>query len=266
MTAMGADGNGREIGPRERIGMIAVLKGAVARLRAAGWRAVVVWLAIGGAAYAVQMGFTALGVRPAAPQATGWYPAYALVSAAVSGAGVAWALRLLVQGRVAWLTFDRRFVECAGLLAALTLAFLAMSAVYTGFAMAMGPASMAAGLAGLAAAIGYIVAAYVSLKLTLWPVGRLTGRTEVTAVRSWRLMRKATRGLILGYLVLLIPLIAVVGAAMAPIMAAGGEARGLTLVVLQFGTAAFSLAAYAMTATLWTLRVENPATVADVFD
>jgi len=266
MTAMTTDGERRGIGPGQRIGTITVLKGAVARLRAAGWRAAVVWLAIGGAAYAVQIGFAALGVRPAAPQATGWYPAYALVSAMVGGAGVAWALRLLVQGRAAWLTFDRRFVECAGLLAALTLAFLAISAVYTGFATAMGPASAAAGVAGLGVGIAYIAAAYVSLKLTLWPVGRLTGRTEVTAARSWRLMRKATRGLILGYLVLLIPLIVVAGAAMAPIVAAGGEARGLTLVVLQFGTAAFSLAAYAMTATIYTLRVENPATVADVFD
>lgn len=255
----------RGVGINERIGTITVLKGAVARLRAAGWRAAVIWLAIGGAAYATQVGFTALGVRPAEPQANGGYTAYALVSAAVSGAGVAWALRLLVQGRAAWLTFDRRFVECAGLLGALTLAFLAISGAYTAFAGAVAPDSGAAGMAGLGVGVAYLLAAYVSLKLTLWPVGRLTGRIEVTAARSWRLMRKATRGLILAYLLLLIPLIVVAGAAMAPIIAAGGEARGLTLVVLQFSTAAFSLVAYAMTATLYALRVEAPATVADVF-
>lgn len=263
-TLAGGEGDRQAIARNERIGTMILVRGALARLRDAGWRAVVVWLVIAVAGLAVQWGAVRAGVAIAMPGPTPGYLIYAALSAALSGLAAAWGVRLFIGRGVGWLKPDRRLFEGGGIMAALSLGFFVISWLYTGPSQA----GVSQGLVVAGALGGFVlffVFAFVSLRLTLWPIGRLMGRGEVTPARSWRLMRRATRGLILGYMLLALPAIVIAAALLGGVMAVTGS-PDIRTAAIQLAAAAVGVAGYGLVATLYEIRVENPASVADVFD
>jgi len=264
MTAAASDGRVL-LGPGERIGAIALVRGALARLRVAGWRAVIVWLVVGGAGLAVQMGFTQAGVPVATATATPGYLGYALVSSVVSGLSAAWGIRLMLRGGAGWLKPDRGLFEAAGLYAAMTAIMLAISALMGVGAegAAEDPGVLVVVILATVLLFGY---AFAALRLTLWPVARLAGR-HLTAGAAWPLMRRATRGLLLAYVLVALPVIVAASVVLGVVVAAaGGGNIPPRIAVLQLAAGAVAVGGYGLIATLWTLRVEARATLADVFD
>jgi len=253
--------------PRERIGTITLIKGAIARVRAAGLPLLAFCLAYGAIQSVIQVGATQAGLKLATPSFTLGYLAYAAVSGAIAGFGSALGLRLLIRGREGWLKPDRGFYECAALLGLMAFGILLL-------AVAMAPgasASAAADPGGLAArsfalSAVYLVGIYVGIKLTLWPIGRLTGHVEVTPARSWRLMRKATRGYILAHVVFGIPFMIVLFGGRAALGVQLTEVTPAASVLSAFAGVVFAIFSQAVTATLFHLRVEAPSSVAEVFD
>lgn len=266
MTADVADGERLGIGINERIGTITLVKGAVGRMRRGGLHTLGVWAGIIGVGWAIETATASSAVVKGGAQVSGVTQAQLILmvlTAAMTGLGAAIALRLYVEGPRRLLTFDRGLLECAGLMGALTLVFSATQLVYTSAMRGQPPEVVAA--SAILFMVAYLAGVYALLKLTLWPVCRLTGRTEVGLGAAWRLMRKATRGLLLGYLIFLLPF-GVVIAGNWVTLSAGNEPAGLAQMMFLAVGAAYGMACYAMTATIYTLRVENPATVGDVFD
>src|SRR5205823_1105234 len=66
------------------------------------------------------------------------------------------------------------------------------------------PAAAQSSFIGLAAValIGGLAILWGSLRLTLWPIGRLLGNEEMTAGRSWRFMRGAVLRYLMGIILL----------------------------------------------------------------
>ncbi len=264
MMAATADDE-RTIGLGERIGTMTLVRGGLARLRAHAPAALVLWLAISTMSAGVELAARATGLQTDAPAVSGAYLGYLFATAFVSSLGSLLAARLFLQGRAGLLRVDRGLIEALGLLAGMT-ALVSWSASLYAVAMAGSAQSPQNALAmGVGGAVAYLAMAYVLLKVTLWPIGRLMGRPEVTPGRSWRLMRKATRGVILAYVLAIVPLMVVSGVLGGMGMLDPGAASIVPVVAVQAAAVGYLVMAYAIVATLWTLRVEKPATVADVF-
>jgi len=262
MTAGVVDSERPTVGRGERIGTVAIVTGAARRLWAGGWRTLALWAAIAGIGWGLQAAAAAAGVNITGTAPGPGYFAYLLTSAALSGVGAALALRLFVRGPADWLAFDRGLLMGAATMAGVTLAFAGLSQASLAMQRSGNPALVMGG--GVGFLFVYLGAVFVGLRLNLWPIGLIMGR-RLSAGAAWRLMRKATRGLLLGYLIYMIPFAFVMAANWGALSAGrtpGGWGQGLFLIV----GAAYGIAAYAMSAVLYALRVENPATVADVFD
>jgi len=251
--------------PRERIGTITLVKGAIARIRAAGLPLLAFWLAYSAIQSVMQIGVTQAGLKLAMPSLSLGYLAYAAVGAAVAGLGTALGLRLLLRGREGWLKADRGLFECAALYGLMASGILILSAAMaSGSSTAADPGALA--VRSFAFLALYLVGIYVALKLTLWPIGLLTRHAEVTPARSWRLMRKATRGYILAHVVFGIPFMIVLFGGRAALGVQLTEVTPAASVLSAFAGVVFAIFSQAVTATLFHLRVEAPSSVAEVFD
>ncbi|WP_156696807.1 hypothetical protein [Phenylobacterium sp. CCH12-B4] len=264
MAAVAVDGEARGMDPKARIGTITQLRGAGARVRAAGWRVLVVWLGLAVGGQVVRQGFDLAGVDAAAAQATPGYLAYALAASAISGLGAAWAMRLMSEP-ARWLRFDRSLLEGAGITAGMVLCLMVLGALNVLAVQSIAEPGLMA-VVGLSVALLALVLVWVGIRLTLWPMARVAGRTDITPAISWRLMRRATRGMLLGYAVLLIPLIVLLVPLMVEAATAGVAPSRESLLASEAASSLFTVLAYGLVATVYTLRVEKPAKVADVFD
>lgn len=263
--ATAAVGEGAKIGPSERISTMTQVRGAIGLMRGGGWPLLALWVAQGVANTAVTVA-AGQAVNPQSPAGTWGYMVYSVAIAVLGAVAATVAMRLMLEGPRRWLRLDRRFLECAAILAASTAASSAGSALIT-----MNPQDAEADPGGfllrtLLVLGGYLGFLYAWLKLTLWPIGRLMGRPEVTPPRSWRLMRKATRGLVLGYVIFGMPIGVVALVAMPAFNAAKAWTLGPSSIAMNFASAAFSIAVYGLAAAIYRIRVAAPASVADVFE
>jgi hypothetical protein len=251
------------VGLGARVSTATQLNGALARVRGGGWPLAAVWLGLGAAFTATTVVSGALGIDPTAITAPG-YIVTVLAQALVGGTGAALALRLMISGRPGWLRVDAGLLASAGVIALLTAGFsLAFIVPATLMGRETHPGQILLMAFGLL--VGLAAATFAWLRLSLWPAGLLSGRRDVTPATSWRLMRKATRGLLLGYIVLGVPF-GVLLAFANPVFVPGAD--GLTqagTVAIQFATAAYQIACYGLVATIYELRVARPASLADVF-
>jgi hypothetical protein len=251
--------------PNGRISTITQVTGAIERLRRAGWPLAALWAVLCVFSLGMQAMAKAIGLPIAAAALTPAYLAYATATTAVSSVLAALGLRLLVRGRAGWLTIDRPVLVAGALMGSLSLALVLVSAAYTS-AMTKAAGTAAALAPALMIMVGYVVLFYVALKLTLWPIGILMGRPDMTPARSWRLMKKATRGLVLGYIVFAIPLVGVMAVGMRFAMAQMAQGQlNVYSAAIQVAAIAFSVCGMALTATIYELRVKAPASVAEVF-
>lgn len=263
MTTAGGAG-----APGQRIGTAELVRGAVARMRQGGWPIFGLLLAFAATTTAVSViAGPAVGLRSAAD--TQGYLAYTAAHGILGGLFAGLSMRLMLEGPRDWLRIDRSLLECSGWIAAVTIGVGAVGVLMGDSAQTMAAAEadpFGSLLRSLALLVGWIVGVYVLLKLTLWPVGLLMGRADLTPARSWRLMRGAGRGLVLGYVVFMIPLIPVLALAMPAFVADGAWRLGPSTVAMNLASAAFTLAGYAMVTVIYERRVDEPTTVADVFD
>lgn len=266
MTAVAEPGE-PAVGLGERIGTITLVKGSIVRMRRAGLSLVGLWLGLGAATTGGMFAAGTLGVDPQAASLTFAYLAYAAGLALISAIGGAVALRLLIEGPGAeWFRTDRRFVEGTAALGALAFTLMLIPAIYS----LAGPRAQADSTAAIVSTLlfftTYLLAIFAYLRLSLWPAARVAGRAEVGPAESWRLMKKATRGLVLGYLLFAIPLMVLVVVLMQSYIAAEMWRLTPATLAMQFAGAGFSIASYGMVATIFALRIEAPAGLADVFD
>jgi hypothetical protein len=177
----------------ERLGPVTLVREGLARIAAAPIPLALLLLANGAVNAAIQRQVEQQGVALTKPETLGPYAAYVTANAVVSGLAGAMALRATLRTPEPWWRPDLRLLQCAGLLALTDLAFDADAVVMVGVAQAVPGSAVAAFVAGAAF---YPVLAWVFTKLMLWPIGRLTGRSDVTPGASWA----ATRGLVLSWL------------------------------------------------------------------
>lgn len=230
---------GREragIGRADRIGTLVIVTGAVRRLRAGGWRTLALLIATSAFGWALQTLAKAVGVNLTAPAVTPAYLAYLSLAAAGAGVGAALALRLFVRGPDRWLAMDRPLFAGSLAMGAITLSS-GLVAMISAATRGSGPA---AGLGSVAVSIGYLAVFYAALRLTLWPVSLVMGR-NLSLKAAWRLMRKATRGTILGYVIFGLPFILVMAASWTELMA-GRQPEGLRQGLFVLVGAAYGLA------------------------
>lgn len=267
MTAMVEAGE-PAVGLRERIGTITLVKGSIARLRRAGLALLWLWLAAAAGGLVVTFAGGSLGVDPATPTLSAGYLAFAAANSLAAGVTGGLALRLLIAGPSVWLRLDRPLVEGVGILCAVSLALSLYGALFAALSnnAATGVPSGGGVLASLALLAGYFLLLFAWLRIPLWPAARLMGRNDIGPAQSWRLMKKATRGLVLGYALFAIPIAVVMGVFMQDYLAGDIGRLSPPMVIMQFAGVAFAIAAYGLVATIYTLRVETPATVAEVFD
>jgi hypothetical protein len=255
--------------PADRIGTMTQVRGSIERMRAAG--PAVVWLWVGLSAATLGLAFLGplMGVSALAPRMNAGYAAFLALTAIESGLGGALSLRLLARGRDNWLQVDRGLLEGAVLIGAATLVTMLVAFGYTTMMVsnlsADGTPSAAAVPAVLAFGISYLVLMFVMLRLSLWPLGKLMARSDLTFGRAWRLMRRASRGFVLGYLLFAIPLM-VLSMLNAQALMAGGTGINLMTLVSRVVGVAISIAGAGLIVTIYDLRVERPSSVADVFD
>jgi hypothetical protein len=262
MTAATAHGL---IGPGERIGTIMQVKGAVARLRRGGWPLLGLWLGTVAWGQAMQYAARATGIELLQPQITPGYIVYLLVVTAIGAVIGALVLRVTITGRSGWWRMDGRLFAAAGLSGLVSGGIMAINVVY-GWALVRASSDGEVWLLFTALA-GYGVIILLAAKLTLWPAGVLMGRADVTPARSWRLMKRATRGLVLSYFIFALPITVltsfVTGLAL---MEDGLDLRSPAfLVAMQALGAGVSVCGAALTATIYDLRVAAPSSVAEVF-
>ena len=261
MTA--ADSLRVTVGRAERIGTITIVTGSARRLWAGGWRTLALAFAVGGFTWGVQAAAAAMGMNPATPTLSPAYLAYLFLTSVATGLGAALAMRLFLRGPEGWPTFDRALFTGAAVMGGVTFALGLVSTIYA--TTVQGAQTAAAGLSALAFSVGYCAIAFVLLRLTLWPVAIVMGRPGVTLRAAWLAMRKATRGTILGYLLFAIPFLAVMASRWSDLVA-GRQPQGWWQGLFALTGAAYALAVYGMAAAVYAVRVEAPATVADVFD
>lgn len=253
-------------GPGERIGTIAQVRGAMSRMRRAGWRLVLLWLATSAWGQGMQYGAEAVGISFARPTPDPGYLAYLAVATAVGAIIGAIGLRLLLQGPHGWLKVDEPLLRTAGLVG---LASAAMIGIQTAYSWSVRGTTEAGAFMwpAMLASAGYVLVMILALKLTLWPAGVLMARADMTPTRSWRLMKRATRGLALSYVVFALPMVALAAlstySALTMPQAPGREIYDIALQAVGVG---LSFCGSALTATLYDLRVGAAATVADVFN
>jgi len=113
------------------------------------------------------------------------------------------AIRLMLgRGKAAWLP-DLGLIAYVGLVSLLTAApsafALTVQAPPHGATQAAVTSFIELASVALLATIGAI---WATLRLTLWPIGRLLGNAEMTAGRSWRLMRGAVLRYLMGAILL----------------------------------------------------------------
>jgi len=254
------------VGPGERIGTITQVKGAVARMRRAGWPLVGLWLGTAAWGQGMQYAAGAAGLPIGKPSLDPAYLAYVAVATAIGAVISALGLRLMLRGPAGWLKVDAPLLRTAGLVGLVSGGFLAINAVY-GWSVRGQTEPGAFMGAAVVAVVVYGLVVFLSLKLTLWPAGMVLGRTDLTAARSWRLMKRATRGLVLSYIVFALPVVAVVGANTAYALTHQQEPGfGPYAIAVKALAVGLSFCGAALTATLYDLRVAGPGTVADVFD
>ena len=247
----GVDGERPGHGRGERIGAMTIVRGALARLQAQPFGGLALWWVLASAALVgVDQGARLAGVDPAGDRPSDGDAYYLIARALVEGLSSALGLRLVLQGRF-WL--DRGLVVSAAILTAMGLAAgLAIGSPYV-----KGLSSPAQGALGL-------IVFYLTLKLTLWPLGPLTGRGDLSLARAWSAMHGATMGMTLAFVLAMVPLFAV---GMLYLQLDAAELDSLPTAIFDAVTVqALTLFTLAMSATVYALRVEAPATVADVFD
>jgi hypothetical protein len=243
----------------QRISSLALMRGGLAKARRAWAPLGGLWAA--GSLVGIVAEFIARGAGATADTATLTAPAlvYTAFESVISGFVSAFGVGLSLAGGRR--RFDRGMVECLAAFTAIALAFgLWMDVV--SYVTVSGPVPFW----GLNLGVVMLALAYVSLKLVLWPPGRLYPAAGVTPVRSWRLMRKATRGYLLAHVVMAAPLLAVSIIAFAGYDTEAGELSPIGTVVTVAAYTAYGVASAAVTAALFEMRVLKPASVADVFD
>lgn len=248
----------------ERLGAVSLLTEALRRIGRTPARFAALWLVGGGAVVAAQVAGEASGVLLPAAAGTPANLAANAGLAVIAGLSGALALRLAIAGPQGWLKVDGRLAQCAGLLALATAAFTAVNLVAIAGLRAGAPSEVGLSYAVVGVA-GFATFIFVFSKLLLWPIGRLTGRPELTPARSWVLMRGALRAWLLANLLALLPLGAVVvGNIMAfgPQMADSTAGIALTMLANQ----AWMLAGQVMSAVICARRADATADVAAVFD
>jgi hypothetical protein len=259
MTSAGYAGRGAE-----RIGTVAMLTDAFQRVRQH-LRAFAVFTAVAGALnFGLEFGTQALGVNTSDNINTPGDYAYVAANCLLAGVTGAAALRVLLGGA---LRPDRGLVVGMLLLAA-------MQGAVWGPMMLLGaapapPTDMASLLGLVFLILGGAFAVFVVLvRLTLWPIGPIAGRPEVTAAASWRLMRGATRGYILAILVLVIPVAGVVIGGLRLIgqdYFSSGPPTLASIVLAALSGAAFLFVTSAVAVAIFARRVLAPSSLADVF-
>lgn len=175
---------------------------------------------------------------------------------------------LLWPGERAWRRFDRPLLDGVVFYLVVNAVFVAAS---YGFMRAVNAANLGdKPWVMLAVAAGYAAIFGVVFRLALWPAARLKGREDVTLAQSWRLMRRATRGFVLAHVAVgAIPFVAFTAIWMMSVVSLDTGVRPSAavfqqgLVIIWIGLGVWSRA---LTATVYRLRVESPATVAKVFD
>lgn len=254
------------IGPDQRISTMTQLRGAFERIRKVGVPLATLGLAtcatgLGGQLVAGRMGIPLTGV-----EATGPYLAYLVATTLVTSVLSAMGLRALVRGRDRWFKVDAPLLAGAAVLGALTLGFVGINLGFVQLTRSSPDPGQTLAWA-LLAMVGYAVVIYASLRLALWPIGIMMERPDVTPARSWRLMRKATRGLVLGNVVLGAPLVAVsiAGSGLLTADLAAGALGPMRILITVLGVA-FAYGGSGLIATIYDLRVTGRSGVADVFD
>lgn len=262
--------DGRPTGVRERISTVTQLMGALGRMQAAAAPLALLILVSGAFNVGAPLAAKALGVALARPALEPRYLAYVIVVTAVGSLVGALAQRLLVRGPEGWLTLDRPLAYGVLVLVAISSVFLGVGGIYSLLVMqtTVGAISPAQALIPmLAMGVSYLVILWVAAKLSLWFIGLLMGRRGVTPAASWRLMRGATRGLVLGYVVFGVPV--VVLSAVIVRTGFGVSLPGslsLSGAALTYASVVYSVACSGLSATIYDLRVTQQANVADVFE
>ena len=245
-------------GQNERLGVALLLTEALRRIGEAPGRFALLWAVWSGVSLAIEFGAQAAGI-PATTDPTPASLGRTALDLAVTSLAATLTLRLALHGP--WLRLDRGALECAGLLALLNVAVLAVSYPMSG---TVGAPSLRLALM-LAGFVGFVALIVVSFKLLLWPIGRLTGRTEVTARRSWVLMRGALRGYLLASLLTAVPIGAVFVAGVVALGPQMAETPG-GLVILTVAYIAWVILGEVMAAVIFARRVNATANLAAVFD
>jgi len=260
-----AEGERVGVGRGERIGAMTILRGGLLRLRSGGWQVGLVTLVIFGLGWAGAPVQGMLGIEETSGPA---YWAYLAATMVLEGVLAALATRVLIDGPAGWLKLDRGLIEYVAIVCVLGAVLTAVGLGYSTMAARQyqqngGVDPQAMLWFALATVAAYAVALYVWFRLSLWPLARLMGRREITPGRAWRLMLRATRGLLFAYALAAMPIVLIYLGAFGASGWVGID--DVPAWVEYLCVAAWSVASYGMVATIYHLRVENPATVADVF-
>lgn len=258
MTAIAGE---KPVGLNERISAMTQLTGALARVRRGGWPLASVWLGLSVAYTAISAASAALGVGPE-DLATPGYLMELLAQSAVGGIGSALALRLMIGSGERWLRFDAGLAACAAVIALMTAGFSIPLMAFSGLGSTPSPLLVVAAFAVL---VGFVVGAFAWLRLSLWPAGILFGRRDLRPAQAWRLMRRATRGLLGGYVLFGVPF-GLVLALVEPTFVPGSDwATTAGTAAMQFAAAAYLIACNGLVATVYDLRAGRSASLAEVF-
>ena len=261
---MWEQGDGAAAGPP-------ALKGT--HVAAAAWRAmrararplVVIGAAYAAFAVASQWAARALSVTEGLPAVTPRFVAYSVVGGALGALFAALTLRTLLQPeRPAW----RPDAGLFAYLVLLTAAGVGLNLLMLGYGTPPGAEDPAAATAFLGRAIlvlgVYFVAAWVCLRLMLWPISLLLGEGTVPPGRSFRLMRRAVWPFVFAAAILGVGPVIVWGVVASQYTSQGGEWR---LVIGAPFLVFFAMACAAVGAEVYRRRVVTaPGGVADAFD
>ncbi|MDZ4373217.1 MAG: hypothetical protein U1C74_17585 [Phenylobacterium sp.] len=242
------------LGSGDRIGTVLIIRETLALLGGTAAPMALLWLAGGSALGGLEVAMVWLGFETASIGFDKIGLSYTAVSSILTGLFSAVGVRLLLRGSGGWGRLDRHVVAAVCVYAGVAFLYgLWTLALAEMFARPPRP------FLGVALAILLIATLYVTVKLVLWPVALIAARLEVRAFRSWRLMRKATRGYVLAHVIFLAPF--------AGLLFLPGVGEGLLLPpgVLEAASLGYAILSLAATVVVYQIRVEWPAGVADVF-